>query len=96
MTMKTSDQRITRLNSLSDRLFGDGSDLEPGEAEELLKASGIDPDRLNGNLYQRMLERSRKYSDVGQPLPPLMRQALDDLNPASEKGELEGALVRDA
>jgi hypothetical protein len=96
MTMKTSDQRITRLNSLSDRLFGDGSDLEPGEAEELLKASGIDPDRLNGNLYQRMLERSRKYSDVGQPLPPLMRQALDDLNPASEKGELEGALVREA
>lgn len=94
--MRDSDQQLTRFNSLSDRLFGDGSDLEPGEAEELLKASGVDPDKLLGDLYLRMLEQSRKYSDAGKPLPPLLKQALDDLNPASEKGERESTLAREA
>lgn len=93
--MKTefSDQRLARLNRLSERLFGEAVEIEPAEAEELLKTAGIDPARLKGALYQRMLERSRGYSDAGQLQPPLLRQALEDLKPVSEGSKTEGTMA---
>ncbi len=96
--MKTElhDQRFARLNRLSESLYGDATEVEPAEAEELLRTAGIDPARLKGALYQRMLERSRTYSETRRPLPPLLRQALEDLRPVSEGSKTETPVARTA
>ena len=78
------NQRINRLDRLSEHLFGEPGEVEYAEAEELLKTAGIDPSRLKDALYQRMSERSEKYRGTGKPLPLRLRQALEDLRPGSE------------
>jgi hypothetical protein len=96
MSAEQMDNRITRLNTLSERLLGEPGEVEYPEAEELLKTAGIDPARLKGTLYQRMLERSEGYSSAGKPLPPLLRKALDDLRPIPDRKPDETTLSRTA
>lgn len=96
--MKTElpDQRLARLNRLSEVLFGEASEVDPAGAEELLRTAGIEPERLKGALYQRMLERSKKYSGGGRPVPALLRQALKDLEPIPAGSQTEGTVARTA
>jgi hypothetical protein len=79
MSLERMDEQLARLNSLSERLFGDATEVEPAEAEELLRSAGIEPAKLKDDLYQRMLERSEAYTRSGQPPPALLTQALEDL-----------------
>ena len=82
MTTNPSDEQLGRLKKLSESIFGEPAEVEFAEAEALLEAAGIDPEKLKQNLYQRMLERSKAYSNSGQPVPPLLKQALEDLQPS--------------
>lgn len=90
------EERIARLNRVSESLFGEAAEVETAEAEELLKAAGIDPGELKNRLYRRMAERSQTYSGSGRPVPPLLRQALEDLRPGSTQRAEETPLFRTA
>lgn len=94
MSAEHKDAQDARLEMLSNRLFGEPAEVEPAEAEELLRAAGVDPTRLKSDLYQRMLERSESYARAGKPLPPLLSQALRDFQPIAEP--VEGKLDRTA
>lgn len=94
MSAQGKDEWAERLNALSDRLFGEAAEVEATEAEELLRAGGIDPARLKGDLYRRMLERSETYARAGKPLPPLLDRALRDLQPGAEANGEESPMRR--
>jgi hypothetical protein len=96
MKTEVHDQRLARLNRLSEGLLGDAAEIEPAEADELLRTAGIDPARLKSNLYARFQERSEKYASAGKPLPPLLRQGLEDLQPAVDPNGEESPLSRAA
>ena len=96
MSAELFNEQIARLNKLSERVFGDAADMERTEAEELLRTVGIDPEALKDTLYQRMRERSETYVNAGQSLPPLLRQALEDLRPSSEQSVEETTVARTA
>jgi ATP-dependent Clp protease ATP-binding subunit ClpA len=96
MKVELPNQRLARLNQLSEHLFGEASEVEPAEAEELLKTAGIDPARLKSSLHARFQERSQKYTSAGKSLPPHLRQALDDLRPAVHASGEESPLSRTA
>lgn len=96
MSTKRMDEQLTKLDVLSDRLFGEAAEVGGAEAEELLKSAGINPEGLTGSLYQRMLERGGKYSKAGLPLPPLLSRALEDLRPVAEPNEPETTTARTA
>ena len=81
MSGERIEERIARLNTLSERLFGEPAEVEAAEAEDLLKTAGVDPEALKNSLYQRARERSETYSRTGKPLPSLFRKALEDLRP---------------
>lgn len=83
MSAGPKDERLARLNGLSNCLFGEATEVGPAEAVEMLQAAGIDPARLKAALYGKALARSAQYSKAGEPLPPLLRQALFDLRPDS-------------
>ena len=85
MSTKPFDERLARLNKLSERVFGEAAEVEPAEAEELLNAAGIDPRRLKNQLCHKMLKRAEEYSRAGRPLPPLLKQAIEDLRPDRDK-----------
>ncbi len=85
MSGERIEERIARLNTLSERLFGEPAEVEAAEAEDLLKTAGVDPEALKNSLYQRARERSETYSRTGKPLPSLFRKALEDLRPGEER-----------
>jgi hypothetical protein len=96
MSIERIEERIARLNRLSDGIFGEPDEVETVEAEELLKSVSIDPARLKRSLYARFQEQSERYRNTGKPLSPLLRQALEDLRPeVNESGE-ESPLARTA
>ncbi len=97
MSLDRMDKQLARLNSLSERVFGEPAEVDPAEAEQLLRSAGIDPARLKDALYQRILARSEKYSRAGQQFPPVFTEALEDLRPDSEKNANETtSLIRTA
>lgn len=96
MSAQVFDERLGRLSKLSDGLFGEAADVDSSEAEELLRAAGVDPHQLKNAMYQRMRESVRKYSEVGKPLPPLLKRAVEDLQPSAAGHLDENDLVRTA
>lgn len=96
MSTERMDERIARLNREAEGIFGDPAEVDAAEAEELLRAAGIDPARLKANLYEKFRERGGSYSEAGRPLPPRLRQALEDLRPSAQTGEEESPLARAA
>lgn len=96
MSSERTDARFGPWSGMSDRLFGEPAEVDSFEAEDLLKTAGIDPAKLRGALYQRMLERGEEYSRAGQPLPPLLKQALKDLQSRPEASHPESAMARTA
>jgi hypothetical protein len=89
MSAEQINQRIKRWNTISERLFGEAEEMETAEAEELLKAAGIEPALLKASLYQKMQERSETYAGTGRPVPPLVRKALEDLRPPPARPDRE-------
>lgn len=79
------DEQFEQLDRLSEGLLGDPSEVGSIEAEELLQAAGLDPRKLKNRLCQRMLKRAEEYSHAGRPLPPLLKQAIEDLRPDRDK-----------
>lgn len=96
MSADSSDKKIARLNSLSDRVIGGLAEVDASEAEELLRTAGIDPLQLKENLYLRMIERSKMFSAAGKPLPPLLQKALEELRPSQAGGESVSSLAETA
>jgi hypothetical protein len=96
MSAPVFDERLGRLNKLSDGVFGEAAEVDSSESEELLRAAGIDPDQLKGAMYQRMRETGREYSEAGKPLPPLLKRALEDLQPPAARHLDENDLARTA
>jgi hypothetical protein len=96
MSEEQVEKQIVRLSAFSDGVFGEAGEIGIAEAEELLRAARIDPSRLKGNLYEKLQEKSEGYSKVGKPLPPRLRQALDDLQPKAEADTRESPLGRTA
>ena len=85
MSPERVEDRIVRLSTLSERLFGEPAEVETAEAEDLLKTAGLDPEALKNFLYQRALERSETYFRTGKPQPALLRKALEELRPGKER-----------
>lgn len=86
MSAERMDEQFERWDRLSDRLFGEPSDVGSAEAEELLSAAGLDPQGFKNRLCHKMLKRAEEYSRVGRPLPPLLRQAIEELRPDQAEG----------
>jgi hypothetical protein len=89
MSAQGVEEQRRRLDKLSDALFGEAPDVDRIEAEELLRVAGIDPEKLTGGLYQRMLEKAQGYTQAKKPLPPLLEQAVEDLRTAANRDENE-------
>jgi hypothetical protein len=85
MSTRSFEESLARLNTLSETLFGEAADMDRREAEELLRTAGLDPEKLKTALYQRMLKKSEEYSRAQRPLPELLQQALEDLQPVSHQ-----------
>jgi hypothetical protein len=79
------DEQMARLLRSSEAIFGEAAEAEPAEAEELLRAAGIEPETLKIRLCQKMLKRAEEYSRAGRSLPPLLKQAVEDLRPDRDK-----------
>jgi len=93
MTVEPTD-RLDGISSLSEDLFGDPNEVDSREAQELLRAGGIEPNELKSALYQRMLERAETYSDKGEKVPSLLKQALEDLDPRAAEPENESDIAQ--
>ena len=93
MSAERMDEQLARLTRASEGVFGEPAEVDAAEAEELLQAAGIDPARIKANLYARFQE---KYSEAGTPLPPRVRQALEDLRPGANAGGEGSVLARAA
>jgi hypothetical protein len=94
MGRQPAEERVARLNRLSEQVFGTPAEVDLAEAGELLRAAGIDPAELKGTLYRRMLERSEEHSSSGRRVPPLLRQALEDLRPSVSNRNTEETTLR--
>src|SRR5258707_15269192 len=68
-----------RLAQLSDSLYGSPSQLDAGEARELLRRAGIDPEDVKARLYRKFDALAKEYAAAGRPVPALLKQALSDL-----------------
>lgn len=85
-----------QLAQLSDSLYGSPSQLDAGEARELLRRGGIDPEDVKARLYRKFDALAKEYAAAGRPVPALLKQALSDLRPGVPGSPKERALVREA
>ena len=72
-----------RFTKLSEALFGEPSEIDDAEAEELLAAAGVDASELDTRMYSRLNKTAQNYWMKQQSVPPLLKQALEELRPAS-------------
>ena len=93
MSGEHMDERLLRL---SDALLGDPAEMETAEAEQLLKAAGIDPARLKSSLYRRFEVERERYRNAGRPVPPMLQRALDDLESGEDRKSEQSAESRAA
>jgi hypothetical protein len=77
------DDRRSRLNKLSEAVFGGAEEIDREEARELVRAAGIDPDAMAGAVYARLYKQAQEYWMANKPLPPLLKKAIDDLRPST-------------
>jgi hypothetical protein len=87
------EERRSRLNRLSEAVFGGPEAISPDEARELLRAAGIDADTMADAVYARLYKQAQTYWMANKPLPPLLKKAIEDLRPstASPRNEKEMA-----
>ena len=87
------EDRRSRLNKLSDAVFGGPEEISREEARELLRSAGIDADTIADAVYARLYKQAQEYWMAQKPLPPLLKKAIEDLRPptASPRNEKEMA-----
>lgn len=88
--------KANRLALLSDRILGAPEEVDAAEAEELLRATSIDPQQLKARFHWRFDELARQYASKGQRVPPLLKQALADFRPGVSSSRAERELLREA
>jgi hypothetical protein len=76
-----NEERRNRMSKLSDSLFGDAEEIDRGEAEELLRTAGLDPETIASEVYARLYRQAQEYWIANKPLPPLLKNAIDELRP---------------
>src|SRR5271167_2858615 len=96
MKQRSPEEIRSRINRLSEGLLGGPSDIDEHEAEQLLAAAGIDPDTLQDRLYSRLYAEAQQYWIAKKDLPPLLKQSLEELRPASAPPRNEVELARQA
>jgi hypothetical protein len=85
-----------RISKFSEALFGEPSEIDAAEAEELLAAAGIDSSALDARMYARLYKTAQNYWVKQQSIPPLLKQALEELRPADAPARNEEELSRQA
>ena len=95
-TKKDKREARNRINRLSEALFGEPDEMGLEEAEELLRSAGMETDSVSANMYRRLYKRAQQYWSAGQPLPPLLKQALNDLRPLTEPPRTDAELLTQA
>jgi hypothetical protein len=87
------EDRRSRLNKLSEAVFGGPEEISREEARELLRSAGIDADTIADAVYARLYKQAQEYWMAQKPLPPLLEKAIEDLRPstASPRNEKEMA-----
>ncbi len=85
-----------RLTKYSDALFGEPSEIDAAEAEELLAAAGIDSSELDARMYSRLYKRAQTYWVKQESIPTLLKQALDELRPPDAPARNEKELATQA
>src|SRR5258708_27989397 len=85
-----------RLAQLSDSLYGSPSQLDAGEARELLRRAGMDPEDVKAPLYRRFDALAKEYAAAGRPVPALLKQALSNFRPWRPAFPKERTLAREA
>src|ERR1700733_3802501 len=77
------EDRRSRLNKLSEAVFGGPEEISRDEARGLLRTAGIDADTIADAVYARLYKQSQEYWMVKKPLPPLLKKAIEDLRPST-------------
>lgn len=92
MKKKSFEEARNRINRLSESLFGQASETDYSEAEELVRVAGLEPDDLKASLYRRLYMQAQQYWMAQKPLPTLLKKALDDLRPLTAPARNEKEL----
>ena len=97
MNKKLNRQQVrNRIDKLSEALLGQPEDISLEEAEELLRLAEFDIDSMSANLYRRFHKEAQQYWTASKSLPPLLKQALDNLRPLTEPPRNEQELGKQA
>jgi hypothetical protein len=97
MNKKLNRQEVrNRINKLSEALLGQPEDISLEDAEELLRLAEFDIDSVSANLYRRLHKEAQQYWMASKSLPPLLKQALDNLRPLTEPPRNEQELGKQA
>jgi hypothetical protein len=97
MNKRLNKQEVrNRINKLSEALLGQPEDISLEEAEELLRLAEFDIDSVSANLYRRLHKEAQQYWMASKSLPPLLKQALDNLRPLTEPPRNEQELGKQA
>jgi hypothetical protein len=85
-----------RIGKISEALLGQAEEINLEEALELLKLAEFDIDSVSANLYRRLYKEAQQYWIAGKTLPPLLKEALDNLRPLTEPPRNDVELGRQA
>lgn len=94
--MSLFQKKVARLTVLFDNLSGRPTDIDAIEAKDLLRAGNVHPEDLKRRLYERLDNLAKRHAMKGQPLTPLLKQALGDFRPALASSRRERELIRNA
>jgi hypothetical protein len=90
------EDRRSRLNKLSEAVFGGPEEITSEEARELLRSAGIDADAMANAVYARLYKQAQEYWMAQKPLPPLLKKAIEDLRPATAPPRSEKEMATQA
>jgi len=95
---KKLNPRETRnkFTRFSEALFGEPCEIDEAEAIELLAAAGVDSSELDASLYSRLASVAQGYWVNQKSVPPLLKQALSELRPASAPARNDKELATQA
>jgi hypothetical protein len=90
------DATAARIALLSDRVLGPPNEIDAAEAEELLRATSIDPQELKAEFHHRFDALAKQHAARGERVVPLLKQALADFRPGVSHSRPERELLREA
>jgi hypothetical protein len=96
MKNRTPEEARNRINRLSEALFGAPEEIDEEEAAETLTEAGVDLDALNERMYKRLYAEAQQYWIAQKDLPPLLKNALEQLRSLSAPPRNEAELARQA